>query len=84
LVGHVVGGAVGLWCGLGDAEDGVEPVGVGDLDAVDEGFDERLALGGLAAGDDVVDVVGDGVQGCGRYGFGCGFEFIGEFVAALT
>ncbi|WP_458690644.1 TPR repeat region-containing protein [Nocardia tengchongensis] len=40
---------------MGDAEGGDEPVGSGDLDVRDQGFDQRLGLGVVAAGDDLDD-----------------------------
>jgi hypothetical protein len=46
---------------LGDLEDGDE-VAVFDADFVDEGFDGALALCGSASGDDVAQVVADGVD----------------------
>jgi Glyoxalase-like domain len=68
--------------GLGDAEDGDEPVGCGDGDVGDEGFDEGFALVDAAGVDDVGDVVGD-VGECGwAGGGGVIVEGEGEFVVA--
>jgi len=68
--------------GLGDPEDGDEPVGCGDGDPRDEGLDEGFALVRAAGVDDVGEVVGDLGEGDG---VGCGrlvVEGGGEFVEA--
>ncbi|MEU6582132.1 hypothetical protein [Nocardia sp. NPDC046763] len=48
----------------------------------DQGFDQRLGLGVVAAGDDLDDVVGDPVQDCGRGRAGNAGERFGELIAA--
>lgn len=67
---------------MGDAEDRDEPVGAGDGDLGDEGFDKCLGLVVGAAGDDLGDVVGHRRQGGGFGGGGLVVEREGEFVAA--
>ena len=67
--------------GLGDAEDGDDPVGSGDLDLGDEGFDQGLAHVIGAGVDHLVDVVGD-LQGGGLWRGGFGVECLGQLVAA--
>ncbi|WP_435158918.1 hypothetical protein [Amycolatopsis sacchari] len=74
--------------GLGDAEDGDDGAGAGDLDFGDEGFDQGFA-GLIGAGvDDVGDVLGDfregGRVGRGRFGVKRGGQFVtagGELLA---
>ncbi|WIV60776.1 hypothetical protein [Amycolatopsis nalaikhensis] len=67
---------------MGDAEDRDEPVGAGDGDFGDQGFDEGFGLVVGAAGDDLGDVVGHRCQGSGLGHGGCVVEGEGEFVAA--
>ncbi|MGH3624199.1 MAG: hypothetical protein ACRDQ5_20830 [Sciscionella sp.] len=42
-----------------DAEDGLEPVGAGDGDLGDEGFDQGFGLVVAALGDHTADMVGN-------------------------
>jgi hypothetical protein len=69
-------------CGLldGDSEDR-DDAGVGDPDLVDEGFDEFLAFGDIAAGDCRVELVAELFEGDGARWSGSGFQFVGEPVS---
>jgi hypothetical protein len=71
---------LGSW--LRSAKDRDYPAWAGDLDLVNEGLDQRLALAVTASCDDVGDVVGDLSQGGGwRRGRGCG-GLAGELFSA--
>ncbi|WP_346053883.1 hypothetical protein [Amycolatopsis dongchuanensis] len=67
---------------MGDAEDRDEPVGAGDGDLGDQGFDEGLGLVVGAAGDDLGDVIGHRCQAGGLGHGGLVVQGESQFVAA--
>ncbi|KPM57011.1 hypothetical protein ACG83_04160 [Frankia sp. R43] len=83
-VSSVYVGDVPWSVGSEDLEDRCEPVGSGDLDFGDQGFDESLASEVVACLDDRFDVPGDCAKGgAGRHD-GFVVDLFGEFGLPLT